>query len=106
MSAITDSGSRDFEGMKAIGFPVFGEASVPYGPGNIIRPVAANEPVICGWVEVQSDDLVATDCDGVFVIPKAVIGEVKERVTEQSIHEKEIRRTIDAVESLEKAYSL
>ncbi len=104
--AVTDSGCRDIEAMKAIGFPVFGKASVPYGPGNIIRPVAANEPVICGKVEVHPGDLVAADSDGVIVIPKAVISELKESIKKKAAHENDMRRKIDAGESLEKTYSL
>ena len=106
VGAVTDSGCRDIEAMQAVGFPVFGKASVPYGPGNIIRPVAANVPVTCGGVEVHPGDLIVADSDGVIVIPKAVIGDLKESVIKQAAHEKEMRRKIDAGESLEKAYSL
>ncbi len=106
VGAVTDSGCRDIEAMKSIGFPVFGKASVPYGPGNVIRPVAANEPVVCGKVEVHPGDLVAADSDGVIVIPKAVIGELKPSIAERTAHEKQMRHKIDAGETLEKAYTL
>jgi len=106
VGAVTDSGCRDIEAMKSIGFPVFARASVPYGPGNIIRPIAANEPIICGEVEVHPGDLVAADSDGVIVIPKAVIEKLKLSIVERTAHEKEMRRKIDAGESLEKTYSL
>ena len=104
--AVTDSGCRDIEAMKEVGFPVFGKASVPYGPGNIIRPVAANVPVICGKIEVHPGDLVAADSDGVIVIPKAVIAELKESVKKKAAHENDMRRKIDEGHSLEKTYSL
>lgn len=104
--AVTDSGCRDIDGMRAIGFPVFGKASVPYGPGGIIRPVAANVPVVCGKVEVYPGDLVAADSDGVIVVPKADIAGLKESVIRQAAHEKEMLRKIDAGEPLEDAYSL
>ena len=106
VGAVTDSGCRDIKGMQAIGFPVFGKASVPYGPGNIIRPVAANVPVTCGNVDVQPGDLVAADSDGVIVVPKSVIARLRESIMERAAHEKEMRRKIDEGESLEKAYSL
>ena len=106
VGAITDSGCRDIKGMQAIGFPVFGKASVPYGPGNIIRPVAANVPVTCGKVEVHPGDLVAADSDGVIVVPKGVIDGLGASIMERSAHEKEMRRKIDEGESLEQAYSL
>jgi 4-hydroxy-4-methyl-2-oxoglutarate aldolase len=104
--AVTDSGCRDIEAMKEIGFSVSGKASVPYGPGNIIRPVAANVPVICGKIEVHPGDLVASDSDGVIVIPKAVIAELKESVKKKATHENNMRRKIDEGHSLEKTYSL
>ena len=104
--AVTDSGCRDIDGMRAMGFPVFGKASVPYGPGGVIRPVAANVPVTCGKVEVHPGDLVAADSDGVIVVPKAAIAGLKESVLKQAAHEKEMLRKIDAGESLEDAYSL
>jgi 4-hydroxy-4-methyl-2-oxoglutarate aldolase len=106
VGAVTDSGCRDIEAMKTIGFPVFGKASVPYGPGNIIRPVAANVPVICGKVEVHPQDLIAADSDGVIVIPKAIIPELKESIEKKAAHENNMRRKIDAGDSLEKTYSL
>jgi 4-hydroxy-4-methyl-2-oxoglutarate aldolase len=106
VGAITDSGCRDIESMSTIGFPVFGKASVPYGPGNLIRPVAANVPVVCGKVEVNPGDLIAADSDGVIVIPKAIISELKESVTKKASHENDMRRKIDTGESLEKTYSL
>ena len=106
VGAVTDSGCRDIEGMRAVGFPVFGKASVPYGPGNIIRPVAANVPVVCGKVEVHPGDLVAADSDGVIVVPQAAIAGLKESVIKQAAHEQDMRRKINAGESLEKAYSL
>jgi regulator of RNase E activity RraA len=106
VGAITDSGCRDIESMKAIGFPVFAKASVPYGPGDVIRAVAANEPVICGKVEVNPGDLVAADSDGVIVIPKSVISELKESIKKKAKHENDMRKKIDAGDSLEKTYSL
>jgi len=106
VGAVTDSGCRDIAAMKSIGFPVFAKASVPYGPGNIIRPVSANEPVICGDVEVHPGDLVAADSDGVIVIPKAVVDELKASIAERSAHEKEMRDKIASGESLESTYSL
>ena len=106
VGAVTDSGCRDIEAMQAIGFPVFGKASVPYGPGNIIRPVAANVPVTCGKVEVRPGDLVAADSDGVIVVPKAAIDRLRDSIMERAAHEKEMRRKIDEGVSLEKAYSL
>jgi 4-hydroxy-4-methyl-2-oxoglutarate aldolase len=106
VGAVTDSGCRDIAAMEKIGFPVFGKGSVPYGPGDIIRAVAANVPVICGKVEVHPGDLVAADSDGGIVIPQALIAELKESVKNRAAHENDMRKKIDDGDSLEKTYAL
>ncbi len=106
VGAVTDSGCRDIHSMQEMGFPVFGKGAVPYGPGNIIRPVAANVPVICAGVQVNPGDLVAADKDGVIVIPQASIKDLDKSLQDRTRHEMEMRGKIDAGESLEKAYSL
>ncbi|NKB36962.1 MAG: hypothetical protein GKR93_07280 [Gammaproteobacteria bacterium] len=106
VGAITDSGCRDIQSIQEMGFPVFAKGAVPYGPGNIIRPVAANVPVVCAGVEVNPGDLLAADKDGIIVIPKALIHELDKSLQARTKHEMEMREKIDAGESLEKAYAL
>ena len=106
VGAVCDSGCRDIRSMKEMGFPVFAKGAVPYGPGKLIRPVAANVPVICAGVEVHPGDLVAADSDGIVVIPKKLINELDGVLAKKAKHEKEMRDKIDAGESLEKAYTL
>jgi len=106
VGAVTDSGCRDIAGMTKIGFPAFAKASVLYGPGNFIRPVGANVPVICGGTEVRPGDLVAADADGVIVIPSELITDLTTTVASLLIMEQEMRRKLDAGESLVKSHSL
>ena len=106
VGAVTDSGCRDIQSMQEMGFPVFAKGAVPYGPGNIIRPVAANVPVVCAGVEVNPGDLLAADRDGIIVIPKTLIHELDNSLQARTKHEMEMRGKIDAGKSLEKAYSL
>ena len=106
VGAVCDSGCRDIRSMQEMGFPVFARGAVPYGPGDIIRPVAANVPVVCAGVEVHPGDLIAADTDGIVVIPKKLIRELDQVLADKAKHEKEMREKIDAGETLENAYSL
>jgi 4-hydroxy-4-methyl-2-oxoglutarate aldolase len=106
LGAVTDSGCRDIDAMQALDFPISAKASVPYGPGGVIRPVAANKPVVCGGVTVDQDDLVAADSDGVVVVPKALIAQVTESIFKTLAKENGVRSKIDSGMSLEKAYDL
>jgi 4-hydroxy-4-methyl-2-oxoglutarate aldolase len=106
LGAVTDSGCRDIEAMKAYDFPVFAKASVPYGPGGVIRPVAANGPVVCGGVKIDQDDLIAADIDGVIVVPKALLPKLNEIIASLLEKENKVRARVDAGESLEKSYDL
>lgn len=104
--AVTDSGCRDVREMDAIGFPVFAKGTVLYGPGDIIRPVAADVPVVCGGVVVRPGDLVVADVDGVIVVPKEAIAIVAGAQSELLAKEEAVRRRIDNGETLARAYSL
>ncbi len=104
--AVTDSGCRDVGAMDAIGFPVFAKGTVLYGPGDIIRPVAADVPVVCGGVDVRPGDVIVADVDGVIVVPKDVVADVARAKDELLAKEAEVRRKIESGETLATAYSL
>ena len=78
--------SRDSEGTKEIGLPVYSLGILPRGPvrvgeGNI------NIPVSCAGVNVNPGDLVVGDADGVCVIPKEHIEIVLEKAEEKQAYE-------------------
>ena len=104
--AVTDNACRDVADFEAVGFPVFGPTTVPYGPGMFARPVAANVPVDCGGVEVRPGDYVAADADGVVVIPGNVYADVLDAVSGILAKEQQILDKIDAGVSLAEAYKL
>lgn len=104
--AVTDSGCRDVGAMDAIGFPVFAKGTVLYGPGDIIRPVAADVPIVCGGVPVRPGDLVVADIDGVIVVPKEAIDAVTRAQRDLLAKEADVRRKIENGETLARAYSL
>ncbi len=104
--AVTDSGCRDVGAMDAIGFPVFAKGTVLYGPGDIIRPVAVDVPVVCGGVDVRPGDVIVADVDGVIVVPKEAVADVARAKDELLAKEAEVRRKIKSGETLATAYSL
>jgi regulator of RNase E activity RraA len=104
--AVTDSGLRDVAMMESIGFPVFGRATVPYGPGDVIHPVAANVPVVCGGVEIRPGDFVAADADGAIVVPREHVADLEAKADELLARENGVRRAIEDGAPLRRAYNL
>lgn len=104
--AVTDSGCRDVAAMDAMGFPVFAKGTVLYGPGDVIRPVAAEVPVVCGGVEVNPRDVIVADVDGVIVVPEEAVGDVARAKDELLAAEAVVRRRIEAGETLARAYEM
>ena len=105
VGAVTDGGCRDITSMEEVDFPVFAKGVVLHGPGDIIRPVAANVEVVCGGVPVRPGDIIAADADGVLVIPKEALADVariKQELTEEEV---EVRRMIESGVPLATAYS-
>ena len=92
--------------MSGHGFPVFAKGTVLFGPGDVIRPVAANEPVVCGGVDVRPGDVIVADEDGVIVVPQEALVDVSRAVDELLTKEADVRRKIENGETLASAYSL
>jgi len=103
--AVTDNACRDIATFDEAGFPVFGRTAVPYGPGTLARPVAANVPVECGGVRVNPGDYVAADADGAIVIPGSAYADVLDAVPEILAREQQLLEKIDAGVSLAEAYT-
>jgi regulator of RNase E activity RraA len=106
VATVTDNGCRDIAAFEEIGFPVFAKASVPYGPGAYVKPVAANVPVVCGGVTVNPGDIVAADIDGVIVIPKDDYVAVMDAAAEVLAKEQKMHDKIAAGASLAETYKI
>ncbi len=106
LATITDNGCRDLGAFEEIGFPVFAKASVPYGPADIVKPVAANVAVVCGGVVVNPGDFVAADIDGVIVIPKDDYTAVMDAAAEVLAKEQKMHEKIAAGASLTETYKI
>lgn len=101
---VTDGGCRDIEGMEEIGLPVYAAGTCLYGPGSVIRPVAANVPVVCGGIEVAPGDMVAADVNGVMAFPHETLTDVIQKIGELGAKETRSRRAIEQGQPLETAY--
>ncbi len=101
---VTDGGCRDIEGMEEVGLPVYAAGICLYGPGSVIRPVAANVPVVCGGVEIAPGDVIAADVNGVMAFPREVLGDVSGKIEELKEKENASRRAIEEGLPLETAY--
>ena len=106
LGAITDNACRDIQAFTDIDFPVFARGTVPFGPADLARPVAANVPVDCGGVKVSPGDYVAADVDGVIVVPQDDYEEVIAATVDILAKENKILEKIDAGESLATAYTI
>ncbi len=102
---VTDGGCRDIEGMEEIGLPVYAGGICLYGPGSVIRPVAANVPVECGGIEIAPGDVVAADVNGVMAFPSGALPDVIQKIGELGEKETRSRRAIEKGMPLETAYA-
>lgn len=101
---VTDGGCRDIDGLERIGVPMFARGTILYGPGSVIRPVAANVPVACGGAEVRPGDIIAADVNGVLVIPADALPDVIRLTAELKAKEDQTRRLIEQSGSLTDSY--
>ncbi len=106
LATVTDNGCRDLGVFEEIGFPVFARSSVPYGPADFVKPVAANVAVVCGEVTVNPGDFVAADIDGVIVIPKDDYSAVMDAAAEVLAKEQKMHEKIAAGASLTETYKI
>ena len=101
---VTDGGCRDIEGMMEVGLPVYARGLCLYGPGNVIRPVAANVPVICGGIEIRPGDIVAADINGVMAFPAEGLADVVAKKKELEAKEAKSRVLIEQGKGLLEGY--
>jgi regulator of RNase E activity RraA len=72
VGCVCDSNVRDCLQIKALGFPVFCAGVRPLDSKGRGRVMAYDVPIRCGEVLVQPGDLIASDFDGIVVIPRHV----------------------------------
>ena len=105
--AILDGGVRDVtEIRRDYDFPVYARSVSPGTTLGHFKTLAANVSVVCGGIQVNPEDLIVADLDGVVVVPKEHVASVLERATEIEMREakqaKLIRETKSLRQGLEK----
>jgi len=68
--AVIDGMTRDIEELMDYGFPVFARGTIPTSAVSASMG-QINVPIQCGGVNVNPEDIIIGDTDGVVVVPKA-----------------------------------
>lgn len=101
---VVDGGSRDTGFIKSIGFPVFCSYLTSRDVVGCWVPDAFDQPIEIGGVKIQAGDFIFGDIDGVLRIPKHLMVQVAERVTEVMNTENLVRKAILSGTDPQEAY--
>lgn len=101
--AIIDGGVRDTPQLRRIQFPVFAGPPVPSTSINHYRFAGANIKVMCAGVEVNANDIVVADEDGVAVVPKDRAQEILAKAQQLDQTEHQMYPFIEKFKSIKKA---
>jgi len=91
---VVDGGCRDSGFIRKIGFQVFCRYFTPIDIVGRWMAETFGEPIVIGGVTIHTGDYVLADCDGVVIIPAALIEEVTTRVEEVLCTESLVRKAI------------
>jgi regulator of RNase E activity RraA len=84
---VTDGGFRDSEGILKTGLPTY-QRRPTSPPSPIVHyPIDLNLPVSCGGVAIYPGDIIVGDCDGVVVIPAAIVEEIAEEAVATTLYD-------------------
>lgn len=103
--AVVDGGVRDTPQIARLQFPVFSRGVVPSTTINHFRVAGKNVPVMCAGVEVNPNDIIVADMDGVAVVPRAKAAEVLERARQLDFTEHSMFPYIEKYHSIREAVS-
>lgn len=103
--AVVDGPMRDIRRVVEIGFPVWSKGSIPTDSVGRAKLVGINEKIICGGVEVNPNDIVFADRDGIVVIPHtADLKHIVEKAEEVANAERRSREELRNGASLRDVY--
>jgi 4-hydroxy-4-methyl-2-oxoglutarate aldolase len=101
---IVDGGCRDVQAIADQGFPVFARYATPIDIVGAWRAEAYAEPIAIGGLQVQPDDHVIADRDGIVLIGAAHLDEVLAAAEKKMSTEGEMVKAIRAGEDPQAAY--
>ncbi|UCG11496.1 MAG: RraA family protein [Deltaproteobacteria bacterium] len=105
---VVDGGVRDLAHLRTLDLPMMVRYRTPaqsIGRWRVIdrQVVAKVRGALTDWVEVEPDDMVLADDDGVIVIPGALVSEVAARASDWASKDSRAREAIRAGTPLVKA---
>lgn len=101
---VVDGGTRDTDFICRIGFPTFCKYSVPTDVVGVWIPTAMGEPVTIGSVEIQPNDYIIADRDGMVRIPGEMASDVTAAAEKIMTTENLVRKAILKGVDPQKAY--
>jgi regulator of RNase E activity RraA len=104
--AIVDGYSRDTNGIRALGFPVFSYGRFAQDQAPRGRVVDFRSTVHIDGVRIQDGDIIVGDLDGVCVVPKQAEKEVIISALEKGREEKLVRKALEQGMSAREAFEL
>lgn len=90
---VIDSGVRDVEHIRELGFPVWSRAIYSQGTTKV-RGGWVNAPAVCGGVEVSPGDLVLANDDGIVVVSKDDLASTEELTRKRMAKEDQTKQRI------------
>jgi 4-hydroxy-4-methyl-2-oxoglutarate aldolase len=101
--AIVDGSIRDTPQIRRMQFPVFSRGIVPSTTINHYKFGGTNIPVTCAGVEVNPNDIIVADEDGVAVVPRAKAAEVLKKSQDLDNTEHSMMPFIEKFRSIKEA---
>jgi len=101
--AIVDAGIRDTPQIRRLQFPVFSVGIAPSTSINHYRFAGVNVPVTCAGVQVNANDIIVADDDGVAVVPRAHAADVLKKAQQLDDTEHRMLPFIEKFRSIKEA---
>jgi regulator of RNase E activity RraA len=101
--AVIDASVRDVPQITRLQFPVYSRGIVPSTSVNHYKFKAANVPIMCAGVQVNPNDIIVADEDGVAVVPRAKAAEVLKKAQEMDVTEHTMYPFIEKFKSISEA---
>ena len=103
---IVDGGSRDMDFILKIDFPVWSKFYTPKDIVKFWKPTKYQEKIFIDNVEINNNDYVLGDIDGVVIIPQDNIEKIliksEEKINSENLVRKAIKEGIDPQEAYKK----
>src|SRR5262249_13870895 len=101
--AVIDASIRDTPQIKRLQVPVFNRGIAPSTSVNHYRFAGVNVPVTCAGVQVNPNDIIVADEDGVVVVPRAKAVDVLKKAQELDDTEHKMLPFIEKFKSIKQA---